>query len=103
MSRFVGILKSAPAAHILNKNRLELYRTADDIVQQCAKPVSMFNDDTAFSRVFVCLYDDEAMLVGVLLDAEALIGHRILLIFRGHAEILRRWNRHAFLLHSISN
>src|SRR6266446_2093065 len=95
MSRFVRVLKSTPATHIVNKNRPKLCLTSNDIFKQCAEALALSDDYPASAGVFVSFYDIEALVLGVLSNSGFLIGNRVLLILRGHSQVLRsgNWNR----------
>jgi len=64
MRGFVGILESAPPTNIVDKDCPKLYVTANNVFQQSAEALPVFDDYTALSGVFVCLYDIEPMLFG---------------------------------------
>ena len=90
VSRFVRVLESTPTTHIVNKNCPKLCVTANNVFQQCAEALATFNDYAAPTGVFVCLYDIEAVILGVLLNSDSLIGNRILFILSGNSQVFEQ-------------
>jgi hypothetical protein len=75
----VIILESAPATYVINQNGLVRRFSADNIVQQFAKALSMGGNYAALSRVGVGFHYDEAVTNGVFLNCRFLVIYRILL------------------------
>jgi hypothetical protein len=87
MCGFVNVLKPAPAAHVIDKNDTVL-RLVDDITKQLSEAGAVSQPQSALSGVLIGLGDDEAMLFGVLLNGSRLVDQGVVLVLRGHAEIL---------------
>jgi hypothetical protein len=82
MRRFIWVLKSSPAADVIDKDCFELCIAAHDILDQSGKACPMFDDYPTSPSVGIYMPDDEPVLCCVSLNFDFLIGDLKLLVFR---------------------
>src|ERR1700674_20583 len=88
----INILKTSPAAHVVDKNRFVLSVATYHISQKSSEVLSMFDLDPTLSRVYVSRCHDIAVTFRVCLNGSFLVGDGILLLICGHAHVLRSGN-----------
>src|SRR5258706_9051317 len=90
---FINILKASPAAHVVNKDRFVLSVATHHISQKSSKFLSMFDLDPTLSRVCISRRHDIAVAFRVCLNGGFFVGDGVLLLFCGHAHVLRCRNQ----------
>jgi hypothetical protein len=86
----VRILEATPAADVVDQDGFEVGCAGFDVVDQLFEGVAALDPQAALARIGVGADDDEVACVGVAADRGLLVLGRILLVLRGHADVLRR-------------
>jgi len=73
VSRFISILKSAPAAHVVNQEMSKVGSAARHVVNQFAQPLSVPDPEPTFAFVPIGTYDCEAVPLSVSRDDNDLV------------------------------
>ena len=89
---FVGILKAAPAAHIVNKHSLEVGLPRANILDQLLQCQAAFELQPALTGILIGLDDLEAAARGILRNDLCLVLGRVFLMLGRHPHILRGSN-----------
>src|SRR4029450_13196766 len=86
----VGVLEPAPAADVVHQDRLVVSPVVLDVVDDGPEPVSAGDVQPTAALVGVGADDLEPAAAGVLADRVLVVGGGVLLMLRGHADVLRR-------------
>jgi hypothetical protein len=92
VAAFVGILKAAPATHVVCQDALEVSAPGFDFLNHTAEAIPTTHIQTAFARVLEHTNQRHLPARRILLDPVELVLGRILLMFGGHAHVCRRRN-----------
>src|SRR5690554_1713298 len=90
---FVGVLKAAPAADIVDKDDIEIGIARLHIVNELLKCLSAVYTQTALAVVRIGPNDLKVAAFRVFSDGVALVLRRILLMLCGHPDVLCRPQR----------
>jgi hypothetical protein len=88
VSYFVGFLESPPPAHVVDEDRAKLRVPALDDPQEVLECVAALDADAAFAGVDEGPNGGDAVCVCVSLDEGVLVFCGVLLVVRGHADVL---------------
>jgi hypothetical protein len=81
VGRLVGILETAPATNVVNKNCAEVGGPPVDNAEQILKRFPPLDTEPAFPGIRESVNDDQAVIVRVAFDGGVLIIRRVLLMF----------------------
>lgn len=86
----VRVLESPPAADVVDEDDFEIRLPGFNVSNKLLQAASTSDIQAALAFVGVRSNDSDAAPGGVLADFVGLVLGRVLLVFRGHADILRR-------------
>jgi len=83
----VGILKTPPAADVIDENQGEIGVPGLHVLDELSERVASLNLEAAFPRIGIGSDDLYSAGFSILLDRVGLVFGRIFLMVRGHADV----------------
>src|SRR5690606_8109445 len=85
----VRILKPSPAADVVDEHDREIGVAARNVVEEPLKPTPSFYAQAALTLVGISAHNLHSVGCRIVGDSQRLVFRGVLLVFRGHANILR--------------